>query len=122
MVVRSLPVRLWPIAVSVATIVASGCSSNVESPRDAALAAAPVVVAGQTVADVPSVTDPALYLETCSQLRQTQDVTGVHAGSPDTVLRGFIASQQQASWWDSLDVGRHDTYVRAVRDFAAGKC
>jgi hypothetical protein len=120
--VFSASVRRWPIAFSIAAIVASGCSQNADSPSSTAEATPPIVAAGQTVPNVPAVTDPPLYMSTCTLLRQTQAVTGVHPGSPDQDLRTVIASWEQSSWWTTSDPGRQDTYVRALRDFAAGKC
>jgi hypothetical protein len=79
-------------------------------------------VAHHTPTDYPFVSDPALYAQTCTELRATQDLTGVRPGTPETDLRAFIRVQEQTPWWAALGTDLQDTYVRAARDFAAGKC
>lgn len=80
------------------------------------------IVADQTVPDVPSVTDPAFYSRTCSDLHLTQDRNGLRPYATDDEVRAFLASRSQEPWWKTLDLGRQETYVQALRDFAAGKC
>ena len=114
--------KRWVTVVPVAAIIASGCSQDDHSLDHAVPPSQPKMVSDRTVADVPSVTDPDFYSDTCTLLRHTQDVTGLHPGSSDSELRAFLIAQEQASWWVALDVGRQDTYVRAARDFTGGRC
>lgn len=119
------------MALTLAVVMASGCAGNDSvnppfstntPPLTSASPSAIVSSSEVTIADFPSVTDPALYRQTCAQLHATQNTTGLGPGSSDVQVHAFIAAQQQTSWWPALSQGRQDTYVRAVRDVASGRC
>ena len=118
-------------AVLLAIVVVGGCTGPADSTSTTPAARNSTIAVnaghtgpghGRTVPDVPSVTDPDFYQRTCTDLRATQNETGLHPGVPDDQTRAFLIAQEHTSWWPTATPDHLDTYERAVRDFTAGKC